>query len=431
MNRAHAGTGWWRAAAVGLMVTGSAVAWAAAGGLDPSFGTGGVVVTDAAGEMWGSSVQSDGRILAVGARSNPAGGTSSWWIRRYNSDGTDDVGFGTGGLVTLFGTYGPDLARRVAVDPSARIVVVGTSSTSSAGRIPTIVRLHGNGTLDGSFGTGGIVQLTVPGSTATSNGNDNVVLLQPDGRIVVAGRAWFSLTKKSQRLYPFVARYNENGTSDTAFGVGGFAVDKRPGENTGMIWAVARQSTGDLVLAQRRTVNWVITRFRSTGTVDTSFPIIATADWIGGLSVDRFDRIVGSGRNTYTSGDYDILVVRYLAGGTLDTTFGVGGRKVVHVYAKQNAFCSPVFQPADDKIVLGALLFPTSSGAYSVATTVRLLDDGSIDGSFGFGGVAEVVDGGGSGLTAPRGVGLSPDGGIVLAGTAPNLDWFVARYLPN
>ena len=200
--------------------------------------------------------------------------------------------------------------------------------------------------------------------------------------------------------------------------------------------ALARQSTGHFVLALKGSgVNWMITRHLASGEVDTSFAaIVQSGDYIGGIAVDGSDRIVATGRNTYSNGQFDVLVARYSATGTPDGSFGSSGRALIHVTDKQNCWADPIVQPADGKIVVGANL--VSSTGPGVAATLRLLDDGSLDDGYGTGGVSDSLNPFsneyGSSASA---VAFAPDGRIVLVGLAntgaPSWNWMLARFDAN
>lgn len=443
-NRASRRRGTRFAIATISMLATAAVAWAAAGNLDPSFGDSGIAVAGAIGVTPGTAVDSaDGSILVCGAQAvsgtDPTGrARSAWLLRRFSSDGTVDTGFGSSGAVTLFGDS-DDAARRVAIDSASGAVVLGTTTTFETTRHSvtatshrTLVRLNANGSLDTSFGSSGVVRVTPPGSVAWNGGAAGGLLVQSDGKIVVAGSANFKIDKKGTiRAYPFLARYSASGTLDTTFGTSGFGVDKRASVSLGAI-ALARQSTGHFVLALKGSgVNWMITRHLASGEVDTGFAaIVQSGDYIGGIAADGTDRIVATGRNTYSNGQFDVLVARYSATGSPDGSFGSSGRSLVHVTNNQNCWADPIVQPADGKIVVGANLV----GSSGVAATLRLLDDGSLDDGYGTGGVGDTVDPFSRGSSASA-VAFAPDGRIVLVGlTTPSTgswNWMLARYDAN
>src|SRR5258708_4436398 len=72
----------------------------AAVSLDPTYGTGGKVITSFGSEAvpYKSALQSDGKAVAVGYNHN--GGHNNWEIGRYNTDGSLDTSFGSNGIVT-------------------------------------------------------------------------------------------------------------------------------------------------------------------------------------------------------------------------------------------------------------------------------------------------------------------------------------------
>src|ERR1041385_6325307 len=163
------------------------VAQAAAGDLDPTFGTGGMLMTDinrstAIGNA--VAIQADGKLVVVGTayRQNDFS-DEDFVVTRYNTDGTLDNTFGRGGKVR---TDFPGLAAvpsAVVIQTDGKIVVAGGafSQFTFAGNFE-VVRYKPNGSLDRSFGNGGIVTTTFPeGSYAFD------VALQPDGKIIAAG----------------------------------------------------------------------------------------------------------------------------------------------------------------------------------------------------------------------------------------------------
>src|SRR5437870_871368 len=180
------------------------------GDLDPSFGTGGRVLTDFGGGDGARALalQADGRIVVAGSSS--AGGFALDFARaRDNSDGSLDPSFGTGGRVlTDFG--GDDEARALALHADRKVVVAGCSD---AGGRPdfALARYNDDGSHDSSFGTGGKVLTDFGGDDEAS-----ALVFQSDGKIVVAGfsdAGGFALAA--------LARYNPNGTLDASFGSGG------------------------------------------------------------------------------------------------------------------------------------------------------------------------------------------------------------------
>jgi uncharacterized delta-60 repeat protein len=156
------------------------------GGLDTSFnGTGkvttGIGLSD--DEAFGMSIQSDGKIVAAGSSNN--GTDIDFAVVRYNTNGSLDTSFGTGGYVTTdFGT-GDDEAFGVAIQSDGKIVAAGESNNGADFDF-AVVRYNTNGSLDTGFGTGGSV------TTAIGPLHDEAfgVAIQSDGKIVAAGDSY-------------------------------------------------------------------------------------------------------------------------------------------------------------------------------------------------------------------------------------------------
>jgi uncharacterized delta-60 repeat protein len=197
------------------------------GNLDPSFGIGGQVTTDFGGNndaASGVAIQADGKIVAAGSAA-PESSCCQFALARYNTDGSLDPSFGTGGQVTTdFG--GLDEASGVAIQADGKIVVAGRGGPSSDF---ALARYNADGTLDPSFGTGGQVTTDFGGFGDAANG----VAIQTDGKIVAAGTG-FAL-----------ARYNTDGSLDPSFGTGG-QVTTRGGDDA---FGIAIQSDGKIVAA--------------------------------------------------------------------------------------------------------------------------------------------------------------------------------------
>ena len=122
-------------------------------------------------------------------------------------DGTLDTSFGASGEVTTDFNGGNDEIMAVAIQPDGKIVAAGYTSTAGLGDF-ALARYNSDGkTLDTNFDTDGKVT-----TDFTSNGDDRAraMVIQPDGKIVVAGFATVGSAKEFA-----VARYNTDGSLDT------------------------------------------------------------------------------------------------------------------------------------------------------------------------------------------------------------------------
>src|SRR6266540_4059662 len=197
-----------------LVVFAVASAQAAPGDLDTSFGAGGKVVTDfGAGGDYAAAVaiQPNGKIVAGGDAQ--IGTTAAFGLARYNANGSIDTSFGSGGLVaTTFGT-GNTRVNGIALQPDGKIVTAGFDKNATEFEF-ALARYNADGSLDTSFGSGGRV------TTAISDRYDLAfaMTLQPDGKIVVVGETRGSTATKYDAA---VVRYTPAGALDTTFGSGG------------------------------------------------------------------------------------------------------------------------------------------------------------------------------------------------------------------
>jgi uncharacterized delta-60 repeat protein len=155
------------------------------GSLDPSFGPGGTVTTDFGGFDGANAVaiQADGKIVAAGI----GGFLSTFALTRYNTDGSLDPSFGTGGQVTTqFTGLNSESAMGLAIQTNGKIVAAGFAFFPFFHSDFALARYNTDGSLDPSFGTGGTV-MTDFGDGVDAEGDG--VAIQADGKIVVVGGA--------------------------------------------------------------------------------------------------------------------------------------------------------------------------------------------------------------------------------------------------
>ena len=161
----------------------SGIATAQPGSLDNTFGSGGKLTT-AIGSSddigYSVAIQSDGKILVAGASGNNP--NYDFALVRYNSNGSLDNTFGTGGIVTTDFGSNCDKGYSVAIQNDGKILVAGASNNGSDWDF-TLVRYNSNGSLDNTFGSGGKVTTTI--GIIVDYGYS--VAIQSDGKILVAG----------------------------------------------------------------------------------------------------------------------------------------------------------------------------------------------------------------------------------------------------
>jgi uncharacterized delta-60 repeat protein len=222
------------------------------GKLDTTFGTGGQVNLQY-GTPTQVAVQSNGKILVT---SGEAGRLSKFSypiaqagaITRYNSNGTLDTTFGAAGLTASVAS-----ASALLLQSDGKIVVGGsiTSKVNAPGIANDvgfgILRYYPNGSLDRTFGTGGVA-ITDFGATANDSGAF-AVAIQSNGDIVAAGAAG-NLSAATFTSSSFgLSRYTSSGLLDTTFGTGGITITTIATGQTSWVDAVAIQSDGKIVVA--------------------------------------------------------------------------------------------------------------------------------------------------------------------------------------
>jgi len=396
-----------------------------AGSLDLTFGSSGIVTTDIGGSYDYAQalvLQGDGKIVAAGyAR---IGANNDFAMARYTTTGTLDTSFNTSGIVTTaIGSF-TDEAYDVALQSDGKIVVAGRSNNGTNDDF-AMARCLSDGTLDATFGSSGTV------TTAFGSANDIAWALgiQEDGKIVLAGQTYNGAN------YDFaMARYLSDGTLDSTFGTAG-TVTTAIGSGHDYVHTLGIQTDGKIVVAGEyyKDFNYYYTlaRYLSDGTLDPSFGsagITTTAVGSGGnaelhaLALQADGKIVVAGY-AYNGVDFDFTLVRYNTNGTLDSTFGSSGI-VTTDSGNGNDYPYAIAIQTDGKIIAAG------SSNYDFALA-RYFSDGTLDPSFGTGGIATTAIG--NGFDYALALGIQTDGKIVAAGFAligSYNDFALARYWP-
>jgi uncharacterized delta-60 repeat protein len=332
-----------------------------------------------------------------------------------------DSSFGTGGLVTTdFGGRG-DFGLAVAVQPDGKIVTAGNSSAVGVFSVFFALSRHNtNGTLDTTFGSGGTVLTSFGGSLAAAAD----VVVQSDGKIVAVGLANGDFG---------VARYNNDGTLDTTFGSGGGLVTTDFG-GFDQANGVSLQADGKIVAVGLLGNAVGLARYNSNGSLDPTFgtggKVItdATATPDGGydVAVTSNGKIVVGGGTSFGASDF--LVIRYNSDGSLDSSFGGSGIVTTDFGGSDSAFA--IALTADGKVTAAGERREAGPGSAGDFALARYNSDGSVDSSFGSGGKVTTDFSSGSSDTG-EGVVIQSDGSITVAGittTASGTAFGVVRY---
>jgi uncharacterized delta-60 repeat protein len=395
------------------------IAGAVGGGdFDATFGTDGRRAIDlgASDVARAMVVQPDGKIVLVGIWLIP--GYSAAAIVRLNPDGNPDPSFGLGGAVLIPNAFG----FAAALQPDGKILVGAHAYDDMF-----LFRLLPNGSFDASFGNGGFVSTDFGGTEATF-----ALAVQPDGKIVAAGRA---TTLHSLTPGDFaVVRYNPNGSRDSSFGADGKVRTDFGGTEDAL--DLALQPDGKIVVvgaAGWSGSQWAVARYNPDGSLDSSFDgdgKVVTDFGRGqqgawGVAVQPDGKIVVAGWSANQSGGARAFALaRYEPNGQLDESFGDHGR-VTTGGGGSDTGLDVVLQPNGKIVVAG------QTGPEPDFTLERFLPDGREDGSFGSGLNSVQTDFGGH--DPAWAVALDPEGRIVAAGgsreESSGGDMTVARVL--
>ncbi|MCB0793091.1 MAG: hypothetical protein KDB88_00010 [Flavobacteriales bacterium] len=285
------------------------------GQLDPSFGSGGIVQTSLAPvgiELYAIAIQPDGKIVVTGNGFDGVNGEVI--VLRYLTDGTLDPAFNGQGYTTMaFGNNG--VAYGMALESDGDIVVAGYVETS-AGPDVMVARFLSNGSLDNSFGAGGVV-ITDLGLVWERL---QAVRIDNDNSIVVAGTVGSSF----MNLDIFVARHLMNGDPDLSFdGDGQVIIDVEGGEDGAQ--AIAIQADSKILVSGYAEVSGqvrcAVARIEQTGGPDMSFGMngLVTSD-LGPVSsraqamtIQQDGKILVAGNAEDLLGQ-DAAVARYFSG---------------------------------------------------------------------------------------------------------------------
>jgi len=345
-------------------------------------------------------------------------------VVRYNSNGSLDSVFGFGGIVKTSLRCGDQHTSAIAIQQDGKIVVAGSTNNGTANDF-AVIRYNENGRLDPSFGKGGIA------ITSISDGDDNAsgVAIQTDGKIVVAG----SSNNGSNFDFALI-RYNPDGTPDPAFGTGGVvSIDIRNGDD--QVSALAIQPDGKIVVAGYSNTDLALARFRPNGSLDATFgeggkvitSIRSGEDEASAISIQPDGKIVVAGSSN-NGLNFDFAVVRYNPNGTLDRTFGKGGMVVTLIRDGDDKASSVAIQ-ADGKIIAGG---SSNNGLNFDFALIRYFPDGTLDPAFGEMGI--VMTDIRSGDDHANAIAIQTDGKIVAAGNSNNgssNDFVIIRYKEN
>lgn len=190
-----------------IKTKGETVAPESNGALDPTFGTGGRVITELSNDDFSRQVgiQPDGKIVAFSWTRDSEFNLLGTYLVRHNANGSLDTGFGVGGAVRR-DCQAECFEDGFAALPDGRLLVAG-DSYDAANEVYgfSVYRLNINGSRDTTWGVNGIARILI----GRANSYDHEIVVQPDGKTVVFG---FAQRETSTDFDLAAARLNSNGT---------------------------------------------------------------------------------------------------------------------------------------------------------------------------------------------------------------------------
>jgi len=451
--------------------------------LDASFGTNGIVKANLGNAFNYTNIGKEVLVQSDGSMYFVFEGAGLTLIGKKHADGSTDITYGNNG----FSVAAPIYSAHAVLQADGKIIIAGYTINADQYSNPTdfaVARFNTNGSLDNTFGTGGIqvndlgaqegiTSLTVQGNgkivavgytfNAQYHTNSHIVLLrynmdgspdsafdgdgitetqfgfyqtgyslaiQGDGKIIVT--ASIRLTSNSNTTNAFV-RYNNDGTLDLSFnGTGyqpvGFSPDQIAIQADDKIVIAGSSSNGnnnDFALARYDTDGSPDNTFDGDGVQTTDFG--GTDDMVTSISIQSDGKIILAGyASNGTSNDF--AIARYKTDGSLDNTFSDDGKQVAD-FTSSDDYANSIAIQSDGKLVV---LGYTVNGSNTYLAAARYNNDGSLDDAFDSDG--KLVDHINQGDTHFTSTAIQSNGKAVVAGytwNGTNYDFALVRYNTN
>jgi len=353
---------------------------------DASFGNNGVVVINQGspgGEVWDLCIQNDSKIVGIGSTEDSINSNSVMAVVRINSDGSLDTDFGVDGIREIStGPKSNTFGHAITMQNDGKILVCGIL-TFLPDWETIVCRLNQDGTLDNTFGEGGIVLFDIQDKIEYLNS----INIQGN-KIIVGGHSY----DDSGEVIITLVRFHMDGTIDAEFG------------DTGLVLKPTPAIIDDL---------WELMQGKACIAPDNKIIYAGFAD--GDI-------------------DEDFAVFRFLENGNIDNSFGTNGMSVIKI--DEMAYANSVVVQDDGKIIAGGYRM-SSLGYDADFTMVRCLENGDPDSLFGEDGTGIVTQN--ISTTSPpyedkiNCLAIQADGKIVAAGFAYTepptfIDFAIARY---
>ena len=337
----------------------------------------------------------------------------------FAASGDLDTTFsGNGKLGTDF-DGNDDRANDVAIQPDGKIVVAGGCNFDYV----CVSRYNSDGTLDTNFSSDGKVATQVPASAPLSLGEGVIIL--SNGKILVTATS--NIVSGNAAI---LVRYNSNGSLDTTFDDDGILVTEL---NITRINDLVIYPSGKMVAVGSNGGDWMILRYNSDGSLDTTFSGdgVVNTDFGGSSESAQAVSVLSNGKilvgGTGNPGGMDFALALYTTNGSLDTNFGGGDGKVTTDFNNSGDLLYGMKIQPDGKIVAAG---NTNQAGFINFALTRYNADGTLDASFDTDGKV-TTDINPNGSESANAVALQTDGKILVVGANGNFDFALALYNSN
>ncbi len=358
--------------------------YAQIGTLDPTFGDGGIIISDSLSFVNKSIVIEDGKIYIF---------SSSNTLDRVNPDGSFDFNFGNGGRAYFrFNGLLHSANYDFAIQDDGKIVCTGKYYSITGNILSGIFRSNLDGTLDSSFGENGLDTVKIDKQQYPTG-----IVIQEDGKIVVSGdvRREYNDQKRT-----YMYRLMPNGGLDPTFGVNGIVVTHYDNETTSV--GLIQTPDGKLILGSNYNVldfhpAYQLERFNQDGSVDAGFGINGKAKFIFGegqtgdwntrmnvIVIQTDGKIVAAGMSG--KGNEDMALCRFNENGKTDVSFGENGGVITPYSNKYDSRILGITTESNGKILATGFFYKDEWPLL----LARYTENGQLDEQFGNNGITEI-----------------------------------------
>jgi uncharacterized delta-60 repeat protein len=394
--------------AAALAATPTTTLAAGPGSLDPTFGAGGKAQSNVnPNQVTNVALQPDGKIVVIASLADFNVASLVFGVLRYLPSGTLDPSFGSGGVVRTAFTIGFNYPYSVAVQADGKIVVAGSaSSPNNSTDAIAVARYNSNGSLDGTFGSGGKLTTVLLGFRDVAQ----TVIVQPNGKILVGGLALTCFGRGCGHDTALV-RYNANGSLDGTFGSGGSVVTR----GVGQVDALGLEGDGSVLALDRQGIGSnPVARFDASGNPEP-VALTGALGPISSLYNATFQPdgkiVLGGVAPGLCRHGVSVQVTRRTLGDSLDPQFNSPSFFFGSGQCNRGDVAQAVAIASSGRVVVGGIAaMPNFQSAFGVA---RLNADGSLDQTWGTGGRVTTLFTGGDQVDA---VAVQPDGKVLAVG---------------